>query len=479
MSIPTMKKDLAVIQKLSDLPNATEGLTADQLKAKFDEAVLALQSWINETLVPAITAANIPFTPDTALDADNVAAAIREVQSQMTEVSSGAIANGSVTAEKLANSLLERVYGGRSWVSMDTPGSGDNAAAGFPVGQVWLRPEFTVSNDAGSSWSGSGCTVATGTNRITVTGNNTVATVTATQILGDLGLSGDRVYVLFDVENKNSDISALTVSLNGGAAQDAAAGVWEGNLSGGALTVKVTATWPSTSLAGGSFDLVNYTVVNVDQAARQAGTAKDMGDWGTYLRGLLPLSSYTSPAQAWMEVTDGNWWPMGYEVLPVDRGGTGESSLRAGAMLYGGGDRLEQLEPPTESGSFLQWVGGLPKWQTAAEAASGGSLLRVMTGSYSGTGANRTVSLPVEPKLLNISSPGGGKVGSASIGTCVIDHPVTVGQGGKDIAIYSVSVSGGTTSASGTVQLSGSTVTINSPYLCNQIGVTYNWVAVY
>lgn len=54
-----------------------------------------------------------------------------------------------------------------------------------------------------------------------------------------------------------------------------------------------------------------------------------------------------------------------------------------------------------------------------------------------------------------------------------------MGQGGKDIAIYSASVSGGTISTSGTVQLSGSTVTINSPYLCNQSGVTYNWVAVY
>ena len=43
MSIPKMTNDLAVIQKLSDLPNSTEGLTADQLKAKFDEAALEIQ----------------------------------------------------------------------------------------------------------------------------------------------------------------------------------------------------------------------------------------------------------------------------------------------------------------------------------------------------------------------------------------------------------------------------------------------------
>ena len=45
MSIPKMTNDLAVIQKLSDLPNSTEGLTSDQLKAKFDEAALEIQKY--------------------------------------------------------------------------------------------------------------------------------------------------------------------------------------------------------------------------------------------------------------------------------------------------------------------------------------------------------------------------------------------------------------------------------------------------
>ena len=38
MAIPKMTDDLEIIQKLSDLPNATDGLTAEELKAKFDEA---------------------------------------------------------------------------------------------------------------------------------------------------------------------------------------------------------------------------------------------------------------------------------------------------------------------------------------------------------------------------------------------------------------------------------------------------------
>ena len=56
MSIPTLTADLAVIQKLADLPNSTDGLTAQELKARFDRAGLEIQTWINETLVPALQA---------------------------------------------------------------------------------------------------------------------------------------------------------------------------------------------------------------------------------------------------------------------------------------------------------------------------------------------------------------------------------------------------------------------------------------
>ena len=116
MSIPKLTKDLAIIQKLSDLPNATEGLTADQLKAKFDEAAIAIQAYINEKLIPAIVAAKIPFTASSEINADNIDAAIRAVQGQVRDASSGTIVNGSVTAEKLSAALLARVYGGRPWV---------------------------------------------------------------------------------------------------------------------------------------------------------------------------------------------------------------------------------------------------------------------------------------------------------------------------------------------------------------------------
>lgn len=479
MSIPKLTKDLAVIQKLSDLPNSTEGLSAGQLKAKFDEAPLYIQSWVNEQLIPALTALNIPFTPSTAIEASNVDAAIRAVQEQMTEVSSGTIANGSVTVEKLAESLLERVFGGRPWVSLDTPGSVDRPETGFPIGQIWLRPTFTVTNAAGSQWTCSGCTEEAETNRLTFTGNSTVTTATATQVISGLGQAGDRVWVLFSVENADGDLSALTVTLNGGEAQSTADGAWEGTLSGGSLTVKLSATWPSTSLADGSFDIVNYTVVNVDAILRQAAGAKDKTDWEGYLEALLPLSAYSSPAEVLIQTGSGVWWPMGFTVQPVSRGGTGESSLTAGAVLYGGGDRLEQLEPPDENGSFLQFVGGSPKWQTVEEAAESGSLLRVATGTYRGNGRSQTVTLSVTPKMLNISTPSGSMLDSSGSSTMVQDHPCTLGQGGKETLPYKVSSGGSVVTNQATVTLSGKQVTMSGPYFCNRSGVTYNWVAVY
>ena len=76
MSIPTLDTDLSIIQKLDDYPNDIGGLSAAQLKAKFDEGVLALQTYINTVLIPALIASNVPFTPTAAINAETVQAAI-------------------------------------------------------------------------------------------------------------------------------------------------------------------------------------------------------------------------------------------------------------------------------------------------------------------------------------------------------------------------------------------------------------------
>lgn len=51
MNFPKLTDDLAIISKLGDNPGADDGLTSDGLKAKFDEAALILQAYLNGTLV--------------------------------------------------------------------------------------------------------------------------------------------------------------------------------------------------------------------------------------------------------------------------------------------------------------------------------------------------------------------------------------------------------------------------------------------
>ena len=54
MAIQKMTNDLNIIQKLDDEPNDVGGLTAADLKAKFDEGSNTIKDYINNTLIPSI-----------------------------------------------------------------------------------------------------------------------------------------------------------------------------------------------------------------------------------------------------------------------------------------------------------------------------------------------------------------------------------------------------------------------------------------
>ena len=57
MSMTNFDKNVNIISSLSDEPNSSDGLTADELKAKFDAAVNLIKDYINNTQNPAIDAA--------------------------------------------------------------------------------------------------------------------------------------------------------------------------------------------------------------------------------------------------------------------------------------------------------------------------------------------------------------------------------------------------------------------------------------
>lgn len=51
MEFTNFSDDIRIIQKLSDKPNAVDGLNADQMKKKFDEAGLLIQNYLNNILL--------------------------------------------------------------------------------------------------------------------------------------------------------------------------------------------------------------------------------------------------------------------------------------------------------------------------------------------------------------------------------------------------------------------------------------------
>lgn len=114
MSIPKLDTDLSIIQKLDDYPNDIGGLSAAQLKAKFDEGVLAIQTYINEVLIPALIASQLPFAPSTAVNASTVQAAIENVQAQISSAVAGSIPNNTVGMEKLTKSVQNAIASGGS-----------------------------------------------------------------------------------------------------------------------------------------------------------------------------------------------------------------------------------------------------------------------------------------------------------------------------------------------------------------------------
>ncbi len=102
MALPVFETNLNIIQQLEDEPNDVGGLTAAELKAKFDEAGLTIQTWINETLLPAMIAANLAFAKTTDIPAETVQAAIENIQEQLKQATVGAVPNGSGNYIKLA-----------------------------------------------------------------------------------------------------------------------------------------------------------------------------------------------------------------------------------------------------------------------------------------------------------------------------------------------------------------------------------------
>ena len=112
MSLPQLTTDLNIIQALDDEPNDVGGLSSAQLKAKFDEAVGYIKTYLNDTLLPYLEsvsgAGDIGITTVSGIQAaTNVQEALEALELNIEGITQGAVADNSITNAKLTANAVD------------------------------------------------------------------------------------------------------------------------------------------------------------------------------------------------------------------------------------------------------------------------------------------------------------------------------------------------------------------------------------
>lgn len=103
MPLTEFTKDMGIIAKLEDEPNDVGGLTAAQLKDKFDEGGAALKQYINETLLPELAADSAAAALGATLGGESMS-----VQGALDELRVAAVKSGNVPVGGNAGDILRK-----------------------------------------------------------------------------------------------------------------------------------------------------------------------------------------------------------------------------------------------------------------------------------------------------------------------------------------------------------------------------------
>ena len=125
--IPRVTDELGTVSTLDDRPNDTSGLTAAELKAKFDADSGTLKTYLNDVLIPFLegmtAAASLGITTIPGFSAGNVQTALEQIVQAMQDVTQGSVTDGSITLAKLAAEVTAVALGGAA--ASHTHGAGD------------------------------------------------------------------------------------------------------------------------------------------------------------------------------------------------------------------------------------------------------------------------------------------------------------------------------------------------------------------
>lgn len=106
MALTKLTKDMAIIQKLDDEPNDVGGLTAAQLKAKFDEAGETIKAFLNESLLPELGGDNAADSLGAVLNGKKMS-----VQQALELLQAASVQSGNVPVGGGAGDVLQKKSG--------------------------------------------------------------------------------------------------------------------------------------------------------------------------------------------------------------------------------------------------------------------------------------------------------------------------------------------------------------------------------
>lgn len=148
--IPRVTDELGTVSTLDDRPNDTGGLTAAELKAKFDADAGTLKTYVNDVLIPFLegtsAAESLGIATISGFSADNIQTALEEIIGAMQGITQGSVADGSITLAKLAAEVTAIALGGAA--ASHTHSAGDIASGTLEYSRI---PVLDASKlDAGS-----------------------------------------------------------------------------------------------------------------------------------------------------------------------------------------------------------------------------------------------------------------------------------------------------------------------------------------
>lgn len=158
MAFTKVTKDMSIIGALADKPNDVGGLTAAQLKAKFDEAGEALKLYLNNTLTAELEAAggagNIGIQAIAGIAATTVQGALEALRQAIEDATAGVLLDGSVTTAKLGTGAVttdKLADNAVTAVKIKDGEVGENELAGFSVSTNKLQNGAVTADKLGAA----------------------------------------------------------------------------------------------------------------------------------------------------------------------------------------------------------------------------------------------------------------------------------------------------------------------------------------